>query len=98
MEDKYKQFRNFMFNELGITRKDIEQWTREAINERVDAVMKRIVNDEVINKAIDKSVAANARDIFNGWQTKDMITSAIARVIQHKLVVNIKDDAPEVVS
>ena len=32
-KSKYKMFRNFMANELGITRSDIEEWTKEAVRE-----------------------------------------------------------------
>ena len=33
VDDKYKMFRNFMFNELGITKEDIRNWIQEAVEE-----------------------------------------------------------------
>ena len=33
VDDKYKMFRNFMFNELGITKEDIRNWVQEAVRE-----------------------------------------------------------------
>jgi hypothetical protein len=89
MDDKYKAFRNLMFNELAITRKDIEQWTREAVNQRVDAVVKHIISTDLIQGSVDKAIAKNAHDIFNGYQTKAMITEAISKAIRDRLTIEI---------
>jgi hypothetical protein len=89
-DDKYKQFRQLMFNELGITRKDIEQWTREAVNERVDASIKHIISQDLITKSVDAAVAKNARDIFGGYETKNRITDAMAVVLKDTLTITLK--------
>jgi hypothetical protein len=34
-DNKYKLFRNFMVNELGISREDIKEWTMQAVKETV---------------------------------------------------------------
>ena len=33
MNSKYKMFKNFMYNELDITKEDIKNWTKEAVKE-----------------------------------------------------------------
>ena len=33
MNSKYRMFKNFMFNDLGITKEDIKNWTQEAVKE-----------------------------------------------------------------
>jgi DNA polymerase sigma len=40
MNDKYKMFKNFLHNELGLTKEDIREWIREAISEEVRKVVK----------------------------------------------------------
>ena len=30
---KYRMFKNFMYNDLGITKEDIREWTKEAVAE-----------------------------------------------------------------
>jgi hypothetical protein len=89
MDDKYKAFRNLMFNELAITRKDIEQWTREAVNQRVDAVVKHIISTDLIQGSIDRAVAKNAHEIFNGYQSKSMIVEAISKSIKDRLIIEM---------
>ena len=34
-DDKWVMFRNYMHNELGITKEDIRQWITDAVNEQV---------------------------------------------------------------
>lgn len=50
---KYKAFRNFMANELGITRDDIKEWTIEAITAQVIKQVAQINYDAVIKGSID---------------------------------------------
>lgn len=49
-DNRYKMFRNFMFNELGITREDIESWTKEAIKEKLDSI--KVPDDDVMANAL----------------------------------------------
>ena len=41
-DNKYKMFRNYMVNELGITRDDIKQWTKDAVAETVNKELHQI--------------------------------------------------------
>ena len=40
--DKYEMFKNFMHNELGISRDEIRQWVREAVEDEA----RRMVSQE----------------------------------------------------
>ena len=33
MDSKYRMFKNYMYNDLGITKEDIKEWTKEAVKE-----------------------------------------------------------------
>ena len=50
--NRYKMFRNFMYNELGITRDDVMLWTKEAISERVEKLVGQISIDDVVSKVV----------------------------------------------
>lgn len=60
-KDKYKLFRNFMVNELGISRADIEQWTKEAIAEQAQKMTSQI-NVHGIVKAKADSIVHQIRE------------------------------------
>ena len=45
VDDKYKMFRNFMFNELGITKEDIRSWIQEAIEEEAHRLIMKTYNN-----------------------------------------------------
>ena len=44
-DDKYKVFRNFMFNELGITKEDIRDWIQEAVQEEAHRLVMKTYNN-----------------------------------------------------
>jgi len=49
----YKELKNLIFNELGITREDIKEWVREAVSDVALTEVKRTVsNDEFTIKDI----------------------------------------------
>lgn len=52
--EKYKQFRNYMTNELGITRADIEAWTKESVAVEVNKKLGQINIDDLVKTAISK--------------------------------------------
>ena len=40
--EKYRQFRNFMCNELGVTRQDIKAWTKQSVADEVEKFLKGV--------------------------------------------------------
>jgi len=71
-DNKYKMFKEFMYNELGITKEDIKEWTKEAVYETaanyvehqfsvmdLDARIRRIMMDNTgwyVKKDVERSV------------------------------------------
>lgn len=80
-DNRYKMFRNFMYNELGITREDIKTWTKEAIHERVD----KLVGQMDIAGIATRAARANALQVFN------VIKEQVALEIVKKITINIKE-------
>lgn len=64
--EKYKMFRNFMVNELGIGRDDIEEWTKEAVREQVtklvgqlnmDGTAYRVTRELLMDRTLRQQIA-----------------------------------------
>ena len=47
-DNKYKLFRNFMVNELGISRDDIKEWTMQTVAETVEKVLRGIDVEKLV--------------------------------------------------
>lgn len=52
MNDKYKMFKNFMFNELGITKEDIRSWVVEAVRDEARKVVQHTYDSFDVEKAL----------------------------------------------
>jgi len=83
--NKYKMFRNYMANELEITKEDIKQWTREAVYEAAKDFIEHHISPYYINDRIDEL-------LFKKWSTqlKPQIKEAIAERIASKIELSIK--------
>ena len=76
-DSKYKLFRNYMVNELGISREDIKEWTIQSINETVEKILRGIKIDDL------------ARDIvlarFDYFYKNSCITHAVEKIVRERL-------------
>ena len=63
MDDRYKIFRNFMVNELKITKDDIVAWTEAAIEQIVNRMVEAgKLNMQVsLDRAVDRAVRSVLR-------------------------------------
>ena len=85
--DKYEAFRNFMFNELGISKEEIRTWIREAVVEQVIVLLKqqdgkfdtKEVNQELVKK-----------QLFSSWNSEQAWRIAISKEIAEKLTVKVE--------
>ena len=56
MTDKYKMFKNFMFNELGITKEDIRSWIIEAVRDEARKVVQHTYDSFDVEKALRDAI------------------------------------------
>lgn len=69
MSDKYKMFRNFMVNELGISKDELMKWTKESVAEEVKKLFGQMNVDELIKKAALGSLNNVSKDeVLRGFQ------------------------------
>ena len=84
--DKWSMFMNYMSNDLGITKEDIRDWIKEAVEKEA----KRLVNNTYDN--------FNVRDVLQTSADRAMIRyfteikSNVVDELVHKIIFNIKDN------
>lgn len=79
--NRYQLFRNYMVNELGISRDDIMQWTREAIQEQVQKLVGQMNVEQIIMQ--------NAK--LSSYEFS-LIREAIAKELAKNITVGFKKD------
>ncbi len=78
--DKWKMFKNYMHNELGVTKEDIREWIHEAVKEEAERLVanewgrfdvKKVVYDMISNESYFGKKDLN-RDIKEAMATEIM--------------------------
>ncbi len=85
---KYKMFRNWMTNELGIGREDIRRWTQEAIEREVQRVVGQINVQATINTAV--------KGALSEWGSKSLnhsVSQALGAEIAKRLELSVRSTA-----
>jgi hypothetical protein len=75
--NKYKAFRQYMTNELGITKGDIEIWTKEAVKEQVRAIIDSKGGETFIREMVFKWLNADRNSWYRDGGQKEL--SAIVK-------------------
>lgn len=88
INEKYRMFTNFLYNEMGITKEDIKEWTKEAVT----IVAKDYVENQFSNKDFNERVYQIIRDTrYMGSQGLDYrITKEVAELIATQLNITLK--------
>ena len=85
--EKWIMFRNFMYNDLGITKADIREWIDDAITEQVKLVLddtfKKTDIDYLVKEEIKKQL----------YNSSDMRNSIMNKVIRSMFFVDTSDDS-----
>nr|DAG70211.1 MAG TPA: hypothetical protein [Caudoviricetes sp.] len=97
----YKEVKNAIHNDLGLTKEDIYDVVIETVKDEIDKLM----NDEgFIRGLVEKEVARSLyKKDNNRWHTiydaanyvEDKITSTILQTVKDKLVISLKEDEYE---
>jgi hypothetical protein len=85
--DKYKLFRQYMMNELGITKDDIQEWTREVVLE----VAEKYVADQLSHTPLDNRIQYLIREKFNQQTISKDIATAIGKIIAEDIKISLKE-------
>ncbi len=82
MENKWLMFKNYMHNELGITKEDIRQWVEDAVKEQADRMVKNEFNSFDVKDIVKKIIFDDS--YFSSKSLKREITNEIAnQLMEH---------------
>lgn len=82
--DKYRMFKQFMHNELGITKEDIREWVKEAVREEAAKLIAKTYDDYDVKREIRDMLRSPYDSI-----RKDITNAAATEICKHvKLVVD----------
>lgn len=87
--NRYKAFRNYMTNELGITRQDIEAWTKQSV---ATEVAKKIGQLNIEGMALNavQSAARSACGINGGYiSTNSALVKSIAEELSSRIQLQL---------
>lgn len=82
--DKWSLFKNYLHNELGITKEDIREWLEEAVREEARKLIADSFKSYDIRDRIDDAIKE-----FHGWGGKTLKTE-IARELANKILEKIE--------
>ena len=84
--DKYRAFRNFMANELGVGKEDIRVWVRETIQEEVAKLLGQLNVESLIASSITKEVSR----LLNQTFLQSTAQEEVRRAIREQLIFTVE--------
>lgn len=86
--DKWSMFKNYLHNELGITKEDIREWIDEAVRDEARKLVEQSFKTYSLRARIDDAI----KDINLWGQTnlKSAISAEVANRIFEKLEIKVK--------
>lgn len=86
--DKWTMFKNYMHNELGVTKDDIRAWIKEAVHE--EAIT--LVNQQVGKFSVQDQINSIVNKLINdNYRFRNDLTNAIAKRIMINVTCNKTD-------
>ena len=77
MSEKYKMFKQFMHNELGITKEDIREWVKESVREEAAKMVAKTYEDFDVKREIREAI----NSLYNSIR-KDLVNACAAEIIK----------------
>ena len=90
--DKYKELRNLIFNELGITKDDIRQWTKEAAFEAAERASRSVDVESLVKRNVESAVQKIVQPSYGqpSAAIKDQLRKAVAETLAERLTITSK--------
>lgn len=90
VNNKYKMFKNFMFNELGISKEDIRDWIKEAVHEEAQKLINNAFEFENPRTTLRRLIINDS--FFSGESLKRDILQETAKILADRLIITTKDN------
>lgn len=88
MENKWLMFKNYMHNELGITKEDIRQWIEDAVEKQAESLVKNEHKNFDIHKVIQKLLIDER--YFGEKNLKKEITQEFTKQLMERIKIDVK--------
>lgn len=85
--DKWLMFKNYMHNELGITKDDIRTWLREAVQQQAALMLKNTFEEFDMDKFVKNHILTQMRY----WATES-VRNQVAHLLADRLVILSEDN------
>ncbi len=81
MSEKYRLFKNFMHNELGITKEDIREWVEETVKIEVAKVVKESYKEFNLEKLIKEEIYKKSTYWKKGDITEEVKAKIVSQIV-----------------
>lgn len=85
--DKWLMFKNYMHNELGITKDDIRAWIKEAVQSQAELMVKKTFDDFDMNTFVKRHIETQMR-----YWTTDEVKRQAALLLASRLIILSTDN------
>lgn len=83
MDDKWLMFKNYMHNELGITKEDIRQWIEDAVEKQAEKLVKNEYNRFDVHRIVERIIYDD--NLFGSKRLKQEISQELAKQVLTKI-------------
>ena len=88
--DKWKMFKNYMHNELGITKEDIEQWTKEAVEEVATSYVEDRLSETTLPNLVKRIISR--KWLFSHDILEQEVLNVAGKELAKQLKLELKDE------
>lgn len=85
--DKWTMFKNYIHNELGITKDDIRAWLKEAVQSQAELMLKKTFDDFDMDTFVRRHIETQMR-----YWTTDFVRHQVANLLADRLVILSEDN------
>lgn len=89
---QHKSFRNFMVNELGITREVIKRWTLNVVSNEVHRLSSELDIERMMRDQLEKEMGLRQGGISERWEK--VINEELKKVVNENLNIGIEYTPP----
>ena len=79
MENKWLMFKNYMHNELGITKEDIREWIDDSVREQAERMVKKEFDTFDVKKIVKDIVSSD--DYYGSKMLNRQVTDEVVKQI-----------------
>jgi hypothetical protein len=84
-DDKWLMFKNYMHNELGISKEDIRQWIEDAVKQQAETLVKNEFKNFDVHRVVERVISDDK--YFGSKTLKRDIAQELSKQILEKIKI-----------